>query len=79
MPTITVSEAAALLGVRPDMIRHWLRRGWLPKARKAGRVWLLDQEEVRAFQPPKVGWPEGQSRCPRCREKMEHNHKCTGG
>jgi len=52
---ITAEEAARLRGVTGETIRRWCRDGWLTKARKAGKTWLLDKAELMAFEPPKPG------------------------
>lgn len=60
---ITVSEAATLTGKSVETIRHWLRKRWIKSAEKSGpRIWLMDQQEVTNFLPPKRGWPAGKKR-----------------
>ncbi len=58
---LTVDEAAALKQVHPETIRRALRRGEFRRARKissgAHAIWLLDAEEVQAWQPRPAGWP----------------------
>ncbi|MFC4693517.1 helix-turn-helix domain-containing protein [Geodermatophilus arenarius] len=46
-PLVTVSEAAALLGVTPRRVRDYLADGRLPGT-KRGRAWLLDRAAVLA-------------------------------
>lgn len=59
---LTVDEAAALKGVHPETLRRALRRGEFRRARAISsgkrKVWILDAEEVEAWQPRPAGWPE---------------------
>lgn len=45
MPKITVTAAAALLGVTPQRVRHMIQSGIL-QAGKFGRDWQIDAESV---------------------------------
>jgi excisionase family DNA binding protein len=46
---VTLNEAAALLGVRPDTLRRQIHLGKL-KARKVGRDWTVTPREVERYQ-----------------------------
>lgn len=76
---ITVEEAAALAGKSRNTVRRWIRRGTLPVYRPlvtAGQyVRRTDVEQLRS-RPPKRGWPEGVTRCPLCKGKMDGDHAC---
>ena len=45
MDKITTTEAAALLGVTPQRVRHMIKAGIL-QAEKFGRDWQIDGESV---------------------------------
>lgn len=51
--TLTVAEAADLLGVRPEAVRIWIREGRL-EAMRWGRRLRVRPEAVRAFQAAAV-------------------------
>lgn len=46
---VTVEEAADALGYHPESVRQLIRRGRL-NARKAGTMWLIPAEALRAYQ-----------------------------
>ena len=45
---LTAEETAVMLKFSPRMVRYYLRRGMLP-GRKAGRHWLVDEDELIEF------------------------------
>jgi excisionase family DNA binding protein len=45
---VTLSEAATLLGLRPDTLRQQIANGSL-KARKVGRDWHVTPREVERY------------------------------
>lgn len=45
---LTVSEAAALLGIRRETVYEAVRAGRLP-ARRSGRDWLVTRADVDAY------------------------------
>lgn len=45
---MTLSEAAALLGVHPDVLRRQVHRGKL-RAKKVGRDWHVTPREVERY------------------------------
>ncbi|MDW7729699.1 MAG: helix-turn-helix domain-containing protein [Bacillota bacterium] len=45
---LTVEEAAAILKVRENTVRDWLKSGKL-KGFKVGRVWRLTEEAIAEF------------------------------
>lgn len=47
MDKITVTAAAALLGVTPQRVRHMIKAGIL-QAEKFGRDWQIDGESVES-------------------------------
>lgn len=47
-PAVTLTEAAALLGVTPDNLRGAIRRGSL-RASKHGRDWWVEPAEVERY------------------------------
>ena len=47
--TLTMMEAAALLGVTPEAVRKAIKRGHMT-ASKHGRDWLVTPEEVERYQ-----------------------------
>ena len=53
---ITVADAALVLGLTSETVRHHIRAGHFKLARRAGaRVWLLNPAEVAAFRPARPG------------------------
>lgn len=73
---LTIPQAAIARGVSQSRIRYWIKRDWLAGVRKYGR-WLVDKDELLAFEPPSVGWPRGVGRCRVCRGAMVEGHECT--
>jgi len=55
--TLTVTEAAAALGVDPSRVRLLIRQGRLPAERHGG-IWLLDAAAVAAFERRPSGRPQ---------------------
>jgi excisionase family DNA binding protein len=45
-PTLTSREVAERLGVTPDTVRSWYRRGYIPAMRAGQRPLLFDFEAV---------------------------------
>lgn len=58
---LTVTEAAARLGVSPRRVQALIQAGRLP-ATRFGRAWQLREATVAAFQRRPEGWPKGQAR-----------------
>jgi predicted site-specific integrase-resolvase len=55
---ITAREAASLLGVKPDTINKYARRGLLVPARKIhDRLWLYRRADVEALRGRNPGRP----------------------
>ena len=73
---VSASEAAKLRGVCGETVRRWARESWLSSARKSGRVWLVDLDEVMRFESPQLGWPASVKRCPICTGALVEGHKC---
>jgi len=46
---MTVTEAAALLGMRAGSVRAAIRRGRLPAMRLGERLLVLDRDDVEAY------------------------------
>ncbi|HHS96944.1 MAG TPA: helix-turn-helix domain-containing protein [Chloroflexi bacterium] len=49
-PTLTVGEAAQVLGVRPAVVRRWCRTGRL-KAERVHWRWIIRREDLEKFLP----------------------------
>lgn len=49
MKTLTTEEAAAVLGLTPDTVRHYLHRGTLVGT-KRGRDWFISEAEIARYQ-----------------------------
>lgn len=57
MDAITTPEAAAELGVSVERVSQLVRAGRL-RARRAGRVWLIDRASLRTFRRLPAGRPK---------------------
>ncbi|EFC0650253.1 DNA cytosine methyltransferase [Escherichia coli] len=44
--TLTVSEAASILGISPQRVRSLCREGKIPSARQSGKIWLLESSNI---------------------------------
>ena len=53
---LTIPEAAASLGVQPATLRQQIHNKKL-RARKAGRDWRLDPDEVERYRQESLGKP----------------------
>ncbi len=60
---VSVSQAAAEIGIAASTVTHHIRNGELPAEKVAG-VWLIRYADVLSFKEdrPSVGWPKGRSR-----------------
>ena len=60
---IDVEAAAAILGVSPRRVRHFIEDGRLAAARRFGSVYALDRSVVTRFalQERPVGRPKGKA------------------
>lgn len=57
MTEITTIEAARLLGLRLRIVQRYCAAGRL-RARRIGRMWLVDLASVREFRRASVGRPK---------------------
>lgn len=46
---LTPEETAEFLGVSPNTVRAWLRRGELKGVKLGGKVWRVRQEDIDDF------------------------------
>lgn len=47
---LTTEEASTYLGVSPETLRKWLRRGTLPvRTRKIGRQWRVNAHDLKSL------------------------------
>jgi excisionase family DNA binding protein len=58
---LSVTQAAARLGITPGRVVQLIARGDLP-AERLGRMWLLDPQVVAVFTPRPTGYPKGRKR-----------------
>ena len=61
---ITLRDAAARLGIKPDTLLKAIKRGRM-NARKVGRDWLVEESEIEWYRINslgKVGYPKGRPR-----------------
>lgn len=61
MNLLTIEEIATRYGVTPRAVRNWCDSGIL-KARKVGRDWIIEEEDLEDFRRPKIGRPSHESR-----------------
>ncbi|GEM_PF-4770410 len=61
---MSVTEAAAVLKITPEMVRRYIALGRLPAQHVGKRVWVLQRTDVEVFaaDPPRRGWPKGKPR-----------------
>ncbi|MFF0265442.1 molybdopterin-binding protein [Kribbella sp. NPDC004536] len=57
MPSLRVSEAAALLGVSDDTVRRWIDQGRLPSKQENGRM-AIDGQALAKFAQELADTPE---------------------
>ncbi len=54
---LSTGQVAERFNVTPANVRLWCRRGLLPNAyeleESRGNVWMIPEEDVRGFEPPK--------------------------
>lgn len=81
MKDLTVLQAAALLGIKPTSVRHFINRGTI-KAEKRGRDWFITQEEVDRYsreprkRGPKPGSKLSEATKQKLREaRLKNNHR----
>jgi excisionase family DNA binding protein len=70
MDTITVTQAAKMLGVTPTLIRYYIQRGLFPGAEKVrGTRWKIPKAEVELFDGTDVsGSFSRKKKAPFCKE-----------
>lgn len=58
---ITITEAAQLLGLKPQQIRNMIRAGMIPESdrEKIGTTWIIKRETLMGLRPRKKGRPYG--------------------
>ncbi|MBC7933535.1 MAG: helix-turn-helix domain-containing protein [Rubrivivax sp.] len=58
---LTAAQAAARLGVSGVTVRVWCKRGIFPRAilkeTEFGSGWLIPENDLKDFEPPKMGRP----------------------
>lgn len=58
---LKASEVAKKLGVKHVTVRAWLTKNLFPNAKLEetilGKVWLIPENDLESFQPPKTGRP----------------------
>jgi excisionase family DNA binding protein len=52
---LTLREAATILGLRPEMVSAYVRRGEL-KGKRIGRSWRIPAAEIEAFRASVPAW-----------------------
>ena len=57
--SLTVEEAAQIIGVSPSRVRRFIGQGRLNSIMRAG-AWFLKPEEVKTFRPKPRGRPPKQ-------------------
>lgn len=54
---LTVQEVAELKGVEARTVRGWIQRGLVEAEQINPRLWLIDADSVKNFEPPSAGRP----------------------
>ena len=54
MSLLTTAQAGAILGVSRHEVQRLVRLGYLP-AQRYGRVWLIQEQDARAYQRGRRG------------------------
>ncbi len=58
---LTITEAAARLGIDPSRVRLLVRQGRIP-ARRFGRAWVIAEADLAQYHPRPQGKPGHQSK-----------------
>ncbi len=53
---LTTRQAAERIGKPIVTVRYWCKKQWV-KSEKIGRDWMIDEESLLKFIPPKPGRP----------------------
>ena len=53
---LTIEDVAARFDYTPRAVRNWAQTGHL-KAQKIAGIWIIDEDALEGFTPPKVGRP----------------------
>ena len=53
---LTITDAAARLGIDPSRVRLLVRQGRIP-ARRFGRAWVISESDLNTYQPRPQGKP----------------------
>jgi excisionase family DNA binding protein len=53
----STEEAAAILGVKPETVRQWIRKGELGAVKAGPRLWRVRESDLQKFLQTK---PEGE-------------------
>lgn len=56
MTLLTIEDVAARFDCTPRAVRNWAQSGAL-KAQKIAGVWIVEEDALDGFSPPKVGRP----------------------
>ena len=57
---LTVTQAAARLGITPGRVCQFIRAGRLKATKLGARVWMIDVEDLREFEAiPRKDGPRG--------------------
>ncbi|MET0623648.1 MAG: helix-turn-helix domain-containing protein [Pyrinomonadaceae bacterium] len=62
---LSTFEVAARLNVDSSTVRLWCRQGRFPHAQQVGRDWVIPEDDLLKFTPPKMGRPRKVSKAKR--------------
>ena len=57
---LSTAEVATRLEVDDSTVRLWCRQGRFPTAQQVGRDWVIPENDLKDFSPPKMGRPPKQ-------------------
>ena len=55
---ISTKQVAERLGVDPSTVRRWIYSGKLAASQLGGHSWMVQEDDLEGFAPPKRGRPK---------------------
>lgn len=55
---LSAKQVGEKYGVSHQAVKYWIKRGLIPEAYKVGQNWVIPEEALETFKPPKMGRPK---------------------